>query len=158
MDETKIIENSAKAIIVDSGKVLLIRYDDTTEFGLGVWYSLPGGRQQYDEPLDETMVRECKEEIGAEVRVDRLLFVREYIHSRHSLAGKGRDQHKVEFMFSCSLVRATGRAYFTDPDQSAVEWVALDKLSDIKIFPTRLKNLKEMLDKADAPIYWGDVY
>ena len=71
------IENSAKAIIIENGAILLIRYRDSTEMGLGDWYSLPGGRQRFGETVAEALVRECREEIGAEVRPQRLHFVRE---------------------------------------------------------------------------------
>lgn len=39
------------------------------------------------ESIEGALVRECAEELGAEVGVSALLFVREYIHSRHELRG-----------------------------------------------------------------------
>jgi ADP-ribose pyrophosphatase YjhB (NUDIX family) len=153
-----VIENSAKAIIIDNEKLLVIHYKDSTEMGLGDWYSLPGGRQRYGETIEEALARECREEIGAEVQPGRLLFIREYIHARHKLATKGRDQHKVEFMFLCSLASPPGAGASADVDQSAVEWVRLDDLPQLQIFPTGLRDLKVLLDQPTASPYWGDVY
>ena len=149
------IENSAKAVIIEDDAILLIRYRDSTEMGLGDWYSLPGGRQRFGETVAEALVRECREEIGAEVRPRRLLFVREYIHARHELAAKGRDQHKVEFIFQCSMEPRAGKA--SDTDQTSAEWVKLEQVPWINVFPTALRHVKELI--ADTPeTYWEDVY
>lgn len=152
-------ENSAKAVILDAdGYLLLIRYQDTSDMGLGTWYALPGGRQHAGETLTEALERECLEELGARVRPGRLLFVREYLHTRHELAGTGRDQHKVEFMFSCALATEPAAAHAADTDQAAAEWVAPGKLGDLNIFPRRLRELPALLDTPDTPVYWGDQY
>jgi 8-oxo-dGTP diphosphatase len=152
------IENSAKAVIVHDDSILLIRYEDSSDMGLGTWYSLPGGRQRFGETLEETLLRECEEELGAKVSVGRLLFVREYIHARHELAGTGRDQHKIELMFLCSLESELRDALESDSDQESVEWVELGQLSEIKIFPTSLHQLPELLKRDKVNPYWGDVY
>ena len=152
------IENSAKAVIIQDDSVLLIRYEDTSDMGLGTWYSLPGGRQRFGETLEETLLRECEEELGAKVSVGRLLFVREYIHTRHELAETGRNQHKIELMFLCSLESMLRDALESDSDQESVEWVKLDQLPEIKVFPTNLRKLHELLKHDKANPYWGDVY
>ncbi|MBM3861911.1 MAG: NUDIX domain-containing protein, partial [Verrucomicrobia bacterium] len=68
------IRNSAKAIIIRDGCVLLVRVNDEG----GEWYVLPGGGQRHGESLHETVRRECLEEIGVEVEVGELRLVREY--------------------------------------------------------------------------------
>jgi 8-oxo-dGTP diphosphatase len=156
------LENSAKAVILDGDKVLLLRYLDR-KMGLGVWYSLPGGRQQFGETLCEALVRECREEIGAEITPGRLLFVREYIHSRHDLAGKGRDQHKIEFYFLGQLNSEVEADYVaddavSDEGQQGLCWRNLAELRDLNIFPTGLRQLGETLKAGDAEVYWGDTY
>ncbi|MCH6159957.1 NUDIX domain-containing protein [Streptomyces sp. M600PL45_2] len=124
---------------------------------LGTWYSLPGGRQCFGETMGEALVRECKEELGADVSAGPLLFVREYIHARHSLKGTGRDQHKIEFMFSCILNSRPAMTLAADKDQSTFEWVDLAALSEITIFPTGLGDLKGLLEKPNS-VYWGDTF
>ncbi|MFD0819906.1 NUDIX domain-containing protein [Micromonospora zhanjiangensis] len=156
------LENSAKAVILDRDKVLLLRYLDR-KMGLGVWYSLPGGRQRFGETLEEALVRECREEIGAEVTPGRLLFVREYIHSRHELAGTGRDQHKVEFYFLAELGTEISADYVADESvsdegQQGLCWCSLANLHDLNIFPTGLRQLGNTLNADDAETYWGDTY
>lgn len=152
------IENSAKAVIIRDSAVLLIRYRDSSDMGLGTWYALPGGRQRYGETLHETLVRECEEELGAKVSVGGLLFVREYVHARHELAGTGRDQHKIELMFRCELESEPRQAPASDADQESAQWVGLDRLGEIKIFPTALRRLRELTERPGEEPYWGDVY
>lgn len=157
MTDRKVVENSAKAVILHDDRVLLVRYVDTSEFGLGTWYALPGGRQHFGESLEETLVRECKEELGAEVKTGRLLFVREYIHGRHELRDRGRDQHKVEFMFLCTLTSGLGTGTAADGDQDEVVWTPLADLPALNIYPTGLRDLARLLGEPVTP-YWGDAY
>ena len=152
------VENSAKAVIVKDGRILLVRYEDSSEMGLGTWFALPGGRQQPGETLHETLQRECVEEIGTKVQIGELLFVREYVHARHELAGRGRDQHKVEFMFACDLEEATASTDTGDVDQASIEWISVELLDDLNIFPRRLRRLRTLMLDGDSPVYWGDQY
>lgn len=152
------VENSAKAVIVKDGQILLVRYEDSSEMGLGTWFALPGGRQQPGETLHEALQRECVEEIGAKVQIGKLLFVREYVHARHELAGRGRDQHKVEFMFACDLEETTGNTDSGDVDQASIEWISVEQLDDLNIFPRRLRQLQTLMTSGDSPVYWGDQY
>ena len=81
------IRNSAKAIIVRDGCVLLIRIADQG----GDWFVLPGGGQNHEESLRETVRRECLEEIGVPVRVGELRLVREFIGKNHDDDEEGTD-------------------------------------------------------------------
>ncbi|MCX5066421.1 NUDIX domain-containing protein [Micromonospora lupini] len=156
-----LLENSAKAIILNGSKVLVLRYLDR-KMGLGVWYSLPGGRQQFGETLAEALVRECREELGAEVVPGRLLFVREYVHARHELADSGRDQHKIEFYFLADLQSDLHADYLASDDvadegQQGMRWCDVADLRELNIFPTGLRNLEGLLNSGTDP-YWGDTY
>lgn len=159
-DDRPMIENSAKAIILSENRILLVRYVDTSDLNLGTWYSLPGGRQKYGETLEEAIQRESLEEIGATVTVGPLLFVREYIHSRHELKDSGRDQHKIEFMFRCELQSELKSGLDVDPDQNAVLWVDVESIESTNVFPTGLKNLKSLMlgNSSGQAAYWGSTY
>ncbi|MFE6974763.1 NUDIX domain-containing protein [Streptomyces sp. NPDC057682] len=58
-------------IVIEVGQILLL--DQDTD-GPRSW-SLPGGKVEDGEGLDEALVREMKEETGVEVEVDRLLYL-----------------------------------------------------------------------------------
>ena len=69
------IRTASRALIIKDCKLLTIQMRDSS----GIFYILPGGGQQHGETLKESLVRECKEEIGALVTVGELLYIREYI-------------------------------------------------------------------------------
>ena len=93
------IRNSAKAIIIKNGCLLTQKNIDSE----GDWYLLPGGGQNLGETLEETLRRECIEEIGIDVSVGRLRYIREYIGKNHEFSEHGGDLHQVEFMFECEF-------------------------------------------------------
>ena len=58
------IRTSAKAVIIKNGKLLAIKLNDGKE----EWYILPGGGQDDEEILPQTVEREVKEEVEVEVK------------------------------------------------------------------------------------------
>ena len=58
-------------LLIENGRVLLVRQRITPERG----WSLPGGRAEAGERLDEALVRELREETGLGVAVKKLLYV-----------------------------------------------------------------------------------
>lgn len=95
----KPIRNSAKAVILHEGKLLLTKNQDPE----GIYYLFPGGGQEPTEELKDAVVRECVEEIGQAVEVGELLFVREYIGKNHQFAEWDHEVHQVEFYYRCRL-------------------------------------------------------
>lgn len=151
-----IVENSAKAVILRNNKILLIKnYDEN--FG-GDWYSLPGGRQNFGENLTETLKRECLEEINVIPNIDKLLFIREYIHENHEYKKVGENMHKVEFMFLCSIDSpyTIKEGILPDKNQKSIVWVDIDKIKTLNIFPRKLKQIDKYLEK-NILSYWGDI-
>ena len=69
---------SSHAVITDgSGRVLLLK----ASYGELAW-GLPGGALEPDETIHETLIRECKEELGCNVIVQYLSGV--YYHSAYN--------------------------------------------------------------------------
>jgi 8-oxo-dGTP diphosphatase len=63
---------AAGALIEDDGQVVLVRRG--IEPGVGCW-ALPSGFAEYGETIEETAIRECREETGLEIELDGLLGV-----------------------------------------------------------------------------------
>src|SRR5664279_5304494 len=106
---------SAKAVIVRDQRLLLISKHDAK----GVYYLLPGGGQEQNERLDEAVKRECREELGADVEVGELLFVRDYIGRNHEF-GATDTSHQVELMFECRVAEAYEPAIGATPDNDQI--------------------------------------
>jgi 8-oxo-dGTP pyrophosphatase MutT (NUDIX family) len=143
------VRNSIKALIVENMKLLCIEKKDNE----GKYYILPGGGQEKNETFIETLIRECKEEIGARVHVKRLRYIREYIGKNHEFA-KTDDMHQVEFMFECELIDIPDieKAHQKDEGQEDIKWVELN--GNDRVYP---KCLKERLLAKYEGMYWGDI-
>ncbi|SFM18596.1 ADP-ribose pyrophosphatase YjhB, NUDIX family [Paenibacillus sp. 1_12] len=150
----KPIRNSAKAIIIQEGKVLLTKNQDEQ----GFFYLFPGGGQESGEELINAVFRECMEEIGAEIIVNDLLYVREYIGKNHEFAEWDFNIHQVEFYFMCQLKDPhTNISNGINPDsyQVGVEWVELETIEEIRLYPKKLGII--IKNKIESRIYIGDV-
>ncbi|MCM2998307.1 MULTISPECIES: NUDIX domain-containing protein [Paenibacillus] len=150
----KPIRNSAKAIIIQQGKLLLTKNKDND----GFFYLFPGGGQEHGEVLKETLKRECVEELGVQVEVQDLVYVREYIGKNHEFAAWDHDVHQVEFYFVCSLAQeapAQMDGTQPDPDQIGVEWVDIRQLDHIRLYPKALGH--QLVNNELNVRYLGDV-
>jgi len=145
------VRNSIKAIIIRNNKVLCVRKTD--EFGY--FYVLPGGGQEKDETFVEAVVRECKEEIGADVKVGKLRYIREYIGKNHEFREVDAN-HQVEFMFECDLMEEPNseKASNQDEGQNGIEWIDIDAHKENRVYP---KVLIRRLSVEYDDLYWGDI-
>lgn len=147
-------KNSAKAIIIDNDKVLLLKkkYDDGS-----IIYTLPGGTQESGETLEQAVIREVYEEVAAKVSVIKLLNV--YEHQRNSKKHHDDISHKIEFAFLCHLeeVYQPKMGDIPDPHQVAVEWKNVNHLTQLTLSPKRLPEIITRYMTLDANIYLGDI-
>ncbi len=151
----KHIRNSAKAVIIQENRLLVLRKQDV----LSAYAVLPGGGQRKGETLPEALVRECLEEINAPVNVGELLFVRDYIADNHEFAEYSEHLHQVEFYFACTLPQGVelGNGSHPDPGQLEVCWVALNALDEANLYPRQLVPYLANLQAVNRTVYLGDV-
>lgn len=92
--------------------------------GQGEYLSLPGGKQDPGESLTQCVIRECAEEIGAEVIVGPLLHVAETLRKK-----PGGMRHQIDILFACSVPAEYSPQLgpHPDPSQTATAWVPLDE-------------------------------
>ena len=110
------IRTSAKAVILQNGKLLAIKLKDGKE----EWYILPGGGQDSEEMLPQTV--QCKD----------LLFVIEGVH--------GESFHRIDLVFLCDgLGEAKNAALHKDRNQIGFEWLDLSILNRLPLFPSKLR-------------------
>ena len=120
------IKNSCKAIITDNNKILL-----NTAFAAdgSKYYILPGGGQNAGESMPEAVVRECLEETGYTVSVQKLAAVGERVCG---------GLHKIYHVFLCKLANdIKANPTNTDVNQSGCEWVELS--DNIALYPIFIK-------------------
>ena len=125
---SKQIRTSAKAVIIQGEKLLAIKVSDNTE----TWYILPGGGQESEEILPQTVEREVREETGIEVKCRDLLFVIEGVH--------GESFHRVDLVFLCDYIgKAQNASFHCDTNQVGFDWLNLSELNQLPLYPSKLR-------------------
>ncbi|WP_019119504.1 NUDIX domain-containing protein [Brevibacillus massiliensis] len=151
------IRNSARAVIIQDDKILAVKVRQP----YGDCYFLPGGGQQPGEDLQQTVRRECMEEIGQDVVVIDLLFVREYIGQNHQFAKYDGGIHQVDHIFLCEIKHPSNDiqpGLNPDTGQLAIEWIRFDDLSHENFFPqAMIPYLIDYVNGKPIPTYLGDV-
>jgi len=141
------IRNAARAIIIRDKKLLVLKKTDGS-------YTLPGGAHNVGETLEQGLQRECLEEIGTEVHINRLAYVGDYFKPKQTVPPSTR--HQVEFLFDCSVSDTYQAQSGHHPDKRQIDvlWLALDELDNQPLYPLSLKECIKRLDE-NAPVYIG---
>jgi 8-oxo-dGTP diphosphatase len=145
---------SVKGIVIQGGRVLVIQ----NRYRQDVFFALPGGGQKHGESAPNALRREFREEVGADVEVEDVVLVRDYIGRNHEFADHDGEEHSVEIMFRCRLIGEVpvGGGLAPDAWQVGVEWLDLSRLNEARLYPKVLRTLLPLLDTR-AKIYIGDV-
>ena len=120
----KAVRNSAKALIMLNNQLLTLKHLDSE----GEWHVLPREGQKHGETLKEALRRECKEEIGVDIEVGKLRFIREYRAWKHEFWESEGDVHTVEFMFDCAILpgQDAKKGALPDVGQIDIVWLPID--------------------------------
>lgn len=124
------------AIIIEDGCVLL-----ATNESADYYYSV-GGRVHFGETAYNAVLRETKEETGVDYEVDRLAFVHENFFVEPCGVNKGKRFHEIAMFF---VMKPRGKkeicadSYCIDGKEQ-LEWVPIEKLKDLRVFPTFLSD------------------
>ncbi|NOQ68588.1 MAG: NUDIX domain-containing protein [Gammaproteobacteria bacterium] len=148
------IRNAVRAMIIRDSRILLIRkeYEDGSQR-----FALPGGAQDPGETLTTALDRECREEIGTEVRILSLLHVADWFKPRDTVPPSSR--HLVEFLFACEVGESytPQNGYHPDKHQVEVLWVELDRLDTIPLWPQSIAALLSHIQQEKSAVYLGTV-
>lgn len=151
------IRNSAKAVIVQGNKLLVIKKEDKE----GFYYILPGGGQEYGENLLQALKRECIEEIGEDIEIGDMIFLREYIGKNHEHREFDFNVHQTEYMFLCRLIDGNEKienGTIPDDGQIGVEWLPLSNLLEHRLYPQKIRtHFINYFNGEKLPIYLGDI-
>ena len=146
------IRNAVRAVIIRDGRILLLRkeYEDGSQ-----QFALPGGAQDTGELLTAALDRECREEIGASVRVNVLLHVADWFKPRDTDPPSTR--HLVEFLFACevedSYIPRSG--HHPDKHQVEVVWAELDTLDSLPLHPSASAAFLQRVRHEETMMYLG---
>lgn len=154
MIPTRSIRTAARAIVICDRKLLAVKMKDKR----GIYYILPGGGQKHGENLHDTLLRECREEVGVTVKIGQLLYVREYIGKNHTFNVRHKNFHQLEHVFRCYIEDPHAICLGSKGDnlQVGVAWLDLANLASIPFYPEVIKPFFTRDDIAVPATYLGD--
>jgi len=140
------IRNSAKALIIKDGKMLASKINDKGD----VFYIMPGGGQDTEELLPDTVKRECAEEMGIVVEPKSLVFVVEGLH--------GESFHRVDLVFLCDYIGEIKNAeIYGDKNQIGFEWLSIENLMNEPLYPSKLRlQIIRLFNNEKTDVYLGN--
>lgn len=117
------IDVRTRAVIFNDDNEILVQHDLTSKPD---FYRLPGGGVLFREKLEDCLVREIKEETGLEVKVDRLLWVRDFLDQF--------PNHSVEVFF---LATISGGEFKSKHNTGPIEFrfVTIEELRQVLFYP-----------------------
>lgn len=147
--EENIFSYRVAGILIRHGKVLLQRPINDTA------YSFPGGHVSFGETNEETLIREFKEEISADINVHSLQWVAEIF-----FPWGDKPCHQICLFYRISLCNETQIALsgafnaIDELDQMNIHlefsWIPLSKIKDIELYPANAKEkLLTLSDKIE---------
>ena len=150
--ESGLIRVGAYSVIVESGQVLLVKFDDE----YGPHYNFPGGGHDPGETLPETVARETLEETTAAVNVGKLLVVTEY--PPFKAGNRLGPYHKLGLFYEANLRPGDTPALPDKPDpfQVAVEWVPLVGETRFPVLPDLRPQIVTALETGEVN-YWENL-
>ncbi|HFI0101800.1 TPA: NUDIX hydrolase [Streptococcus suis] len=136
----------ATALLIKDGKIFLTK--DTK----GHYYTI-GGAIAVNETAQDAVVREVREELGVDSRVNQLAFVVENQFTHEEI-----DFHNIEFHFIVDPIGEMPKEMIEDSLKQACEWIELDNLVNLDIVPVflaqelpnwngQVKHIKNMKEK-----------
>lgn len=148
------IRSSVCALIRDNNRVLTIKKQSDEDF----FYILPGGGQEFGETLIEALQREVREEVGASIRNNLLLCVREYIGKNHEHFRRDKNIHIASHIFLCEIDEEDKYIQKPDEDQVGCEWISIDELENYNFYPRGLIEIIKAKNGTNlCETYIGDI-
>ena len=140
------VRNAAKALIIKDDKMLAVRIGDGKE----EWYIMPGGGQDAEEHLPDTVCREVAEELGLQVEVKDLVFVIEGLH--------GENFHRVDLVFLCESIGEIENAVLqADTNQTGYTWLDIKTLNTAPLYPSKLRRqIMNLYEGKAYQVYLGN--
>ena len=128
-------------VLVKDDKILVQRDGDGNE------YALPGGHIKLGETTADGLVREYKEETGADIRSLRLLWTEECFWEWN-----GRKAHNLAYYYLIELCEGSDipdvGEFVSHKDNCnvVIGWMTIEKMEDVIIYPEFLKKKVFELD------------
>ena len=131
------MKNRVRAVIIEKGKLLTIK---RTKSDLAYWV-IPGGGVEENETRKNALIRECREELGVDVKIGKLILETE--------SEKPETIDQKEYFYLVDIIDGVvgsgqGSEFQNNPEYSGqydIKWIEIKDLPSIDLKPEIIKNL-----------------
>ena len=132
--ENNICNFRAAGVLLRGDKILLQRERDGTE------YAVPGGHVQFGETAAQSLIREYKEETGADIYCQRLIWIEETFWKWGE-----KDAHTIAFYYLITLkndldIPDSYIESHKDNCNVMLMWVPVDEMKEMTVYPQFIKD------------------
>lgn len=122
MGNQQIMVRTRAVIFDDDGRILVQHHSSSKPD----FYRLPGGGVRFREKAEDCIVREILEETGLDARVDRLLWVRDFLDQL--------QYHSIELFFLATVIDGE---FMPNPEGGNIEllFTTLEDLEKVIFYP-----------------------
>ena len=122
MGNQQIMVRTRVVIFDDDGRILVQHHSSSKPD----FYRLPGGGVRFREKAEDCIVREILEETGLDARVDRLLWVRDFLDQL--------QYHSIELFFLATVIDGE---FMPNPEGGNIEllFTTLEDLEKVIFYP-----------------------
>ncbi len=115
-------------LLIKDNKILVLK----SKYSSGEFYLLPGGAIENFETLQETAIRETKEETNLDVKISKLLYLQEWIN-------KSRNKNVLYVIFLAKIIGGE-ETHLNDPclekrNIKGISWKTIEELEQSVFFP-----------------------
>lgn len=114
-----------RAVIFDENGKVLVQHHSSAKPD---FYRLPGGGVRFREKIEDCLIREIKEETGLDVKIDRLLWVCDFLDES--------SYHSIELFFLATVVKGK---FTPSPEAQNIEllFIRLEELEKVVFYPKK---------------------
>ena len=143
-----------KALIVKDNKLLMVRKSKHERPNPLRW-DVPGGRMDYGEEIDDSLVREIYEEVGIKANIGKPYYLGQWFVTRPSKDGSGEplEMQIVAVYRACSTAATQfDNSKNTDSDEiELIEWVPINEdMLKLNLMKAMVPTIKEFIKDFQA--------
>ncbi|RRB04158.1 NUDIX domain-containing protein [Larkinella rosea] len=138
-------------LLIENNHLLLMQY----RYGETDVYGLPGGNPDKGETLDQTVMRELREELGVDVEVGPIAFVGEVIFPE--IKGVEPKEDVLHVVFSGELIGGIPQLNPEETTALAVVWKPVRELDSLNLYPNLGQQIQRWLGSQANLEYIGKI-
>ncbi len=118
----------AGVVLIKDHQILLARQNNKP------FWVLPGGTQELGEGMEECAIREMKEETNLDVRIEKLLYLGDFIRGHSSSINRTRQS--IDVIFLAHVSSTSGPLIMeTTENLNELGWFSLKEMASLEVKP-----------------------